>query len=235
MTSTFDDEAASAATGDAETLDGETRGEDGKEDGRERKGAAMRARLRAATEEIIASEGYDVATAVEVARRTGVSRGAVLHHYPTRDDLIIDTARHFWRRAKQRTADLADGLNEGRVSTADFVQMFYDDVFLSRGIHTMLELIIAGRTNERIAGPVSEILADLFRAYETLGETAFAARGAGADRIHVVITLIGSTLRGLRIQEVVDPDETRTRETLAALVEAVDALLPPAGSRKVRP
>ena len=105
------------------------RGEHDLTDGREVKGAAMRARLRAATEELIAEVGVTATSAAAIAQRCGVSRGAMLHHYPTRDDLIIDTAAHFWLRQRETVSGLAEDLSAGRTDVGTFVTRLYNEVF----------------------------------------------------------------------------------------------------------
>jgi AcrR family transcriptional regulator len=194
-------------------------------DGREVKGAIMRARLRAATEQLIAEVGVDAASAAAIALRCGVSRGAMLHHYPTRDELIIDTAAHFWQRARDIVAGLAEDVGNGRTDVATFVGRLYEEVFRANALVTMLDLMVSGRSETRIGEAVNGILTDLFASYEDLGAQAFEASGLPPERIHVIITLIVSTLRGLRIQDNIHPDEARVRAVLATLVEAVEALL----------
>lgn len=203
-------------------------------DGREVKGAITRARLRVATEQLIAEVGIDAASAAAIALRCGVSRGAMLHHYPTRDALIIDTAAHFWQRARDIVAGLAEDMSHGRTDVATFVEHLYEEVFRANALVTMLDLMVSGRSETRIGEAVNQILTDLFASYEGLGVQAFQASGLPPDRIHVVITLIVSTLRGLRIQDNIHPDEPRARAVLATLVEAVEALLQK-GKRKTPP
>ena len=202
-------------------------------DGREVKGAIMRARLRAATEALIAEVGVDAASAAAIALKCGVSRGAMLHHYPTRDALIIDTAAHFWQRAQDIVAGLAEDMRHGRTDVATFVGRLYGEVFRANALVTMLDLMVSGRSDTRIGENVNRILTDLFAAYEGLGAQAFQSSGLPPERIHVIITMIVSTLRGLRIQDNIHPDETRVRAVLAALVEAVEALLLKSGSTKL--
>jgi AcrR family transcriptional regulator len=194
-------------------------------DGRELKGAIMRARLRAATEALIAEVGVEAASAAAIALKCGVSRGAMLHHYPTRDALIIDTAAHFWQRSQEVVAGLAEDVRHGRTDVSTFVGRLYEEVFRANALVTMLDLMVSGRSASRIGEAVNRILTDLFASYESLGAQAFQASGLPPERVHVIITLIVSTLRGLRIQDNIHPDEARVRAVLAALVEAVEALL----------
>lgn len=207
-----------------------TRNEGETSDGRELKGAAMRARLRAATEELIAEVGVNAASAAAIAQRCGVSRGAMLHHYPTRDDLMIDTAAHFWQRARDIVSGLADDMIAGRTDVTTFVDRLYKEVFRANALVTMLDLMVTER-GTRVGDAVNGILTDLFRSYEDLGVKAFEVSGVAPERIRVIITLIVSTLRGLRIQDNIHRDEARVREVLAMLVEAVRALLEKEGRK----
>ncbi len=194
-------------------------------DGREVKGAAMRARLRAATVELIGEVGIDAATVVKIARRCNVSRGAVLHHYPTRNELIVDSARYFWRRRRDILGALADDLVEGRVDLPLFIRRFYDDVFAAKSILTMLELVIEGRNDSEIGTSVSEFLSDLFRAYEELGNLALRRHGLSPEQVNEVMALIVSTLRGLRLQQMIDPGHDPSEVVLRLLSRSVEAIL----------
>jgi AcrR family transcriptional regulator len=54
----------------------------------------MRARLLEATFDCLAETGYARTTTTEVARRAGVSRGAQLHHFPSKVDLVVAAQEH---------------------------------------------------------------------------------------------------------------------------------------------
>lgn len=193
-------------------------------DGREIKGAAMRERLRAATIELISEIGSSATTVARVAKRCGVTRGAVLHHYPTRNELIVDSAYHFWRARREIVRAMANDLVEGRVDLPEFIDRFYEDVFGASSIMTMLELIIQGRVEKDIRDSVNEVLMDLFRTYEELGELAFRQSGLSPKRIHDVMNLIVSALRGVRLQQMIDPTHDRSVAVRSLLVQAVEAI-----------
>ncbi|SNT40774.1 transcriptional regulator, TetR family [Tropicimonas sediminicola] len=191
-------------------------------DGRELKGAAMRARLRAATEEIIAEVGVEAASGKAVAERCGVSRGAMLHHYPTRDDLIIDTARHFWQRARDVVVRQAEDVASGRSDVRTYVMTLYEEVFPSNALVTMLDLVVLGRTESRIGLAVNEILSDLFHAYEEFGVKALSRSQLPPEELRIIITFTVSTLRGLRIQNNIEPDRAKEAAVLDMLIASIE-------------
>ncbi len=190
-------------------------------DGREARGAQTRASLRSATEVLIVEVGLEAVTAKAVAERAGVSRGAMLHHYPTRDDLVIDTAQHFWQRAKEVVDGQAVDLSAGRTDVETFICVLYQNVFRANALMTMLDFMVCGRTDTPVGTAVRRILTDLFQAYEALGIKALCKFGISPDTARVTITLIMSTLRGLRIQNNIAPDDTNVKAVLDMLTAAV--------------
>lgn len=64
----------------------------------QQRGAATRARLLDAALECLVENGYTATSTVEVARRAGVSRGAQLHHFPTKAALLTAALDHLLSR-----------------------------------------------------------------------------------------------------------------------------------------
>ena len=60
--------------------------------------ARTRAALLDATVSCLVEEGYQGTTGVAVARRAGLSRGAQLHHFGTRDELVVAAVEHLSRK-----------------------------------------------------------------------------------------------------------------------------------------
>jgi len=69
----------------------------------EERSASTRERLLDATIESLVEVGYAGTSTTAVCARAGLSRGAQLHHYPTKADLVIGAVGHL---AKRRAAEL---------------------------------------------------------------------------------------------------------------------------------
>ena len=54
----------------------------------------MRARLMEATVELLVERGFSGTSTTLVSERAGVSRGAQLHHFPTKNDLVLAAVEH---------------------------------------------------------------------------------------------------------------------------------------------
>ena len=61
---------------------------------------ATRAALLDAAIECLVDRGYAATTTIETARRAGVSRGAQLHHFPTKAELLATAVEHLFDRRR---------------------------------------------------------------------------------------------------------------------------------------
>src|SRR5580765_2376049 len=75
--------------------------------------AATRARLLDATIECVLDLGYARTTTIEIARRAGLSRGAQLHHFPTKIELVTAAIEHLFTRRHQEFLEAFDRLPAG--------------------------------------------------------------------------------------------------------------------------
>src|SRR5205809_3152820 len=67
----------------------------------------MQQRLLDATLESLVERGYRGTTTLEVQKRAGVSRGALLHHFTSRSELILAAVEHLTRERVAAVSDLA--------------------------------------------------------------------------------------------------------------------------------
>lgn len=61
---------------------------------------ATRQRLLEAVVTCLATKGYEASTVSVIAAEAGISRGAVQHHYPTREDLVLAALRYIFDERK---------------------------------------------------------------------------------------------------------------------------------------
>jgi AcrR family transcriptional regulator len=118
--------------------------------------AAMRARLLDAAVECLAELGWARTTTTEVVRRAGVSRGAQVHHFPTKDDLVVAAVDHlFDRRQAEFRAAFDDLPAEER--TADRAIDLLWQIFQGPTFAAWLEVVVAARTDERLRSALTPV------------------------------------------------------------------------------
>lgn len=107
---------------------------------------ATRQALLDAALECLVELGYAATSTTEVARRAGVSRGAQLHHFPTKQELLAAALDHLLERRvdeyRKAFSQLATGVDR-RDAAIDLLWRMYDgDSFVA-----WAELWVAARTD----------------------------------------------------------------------------------------
>src|SRR3954449_2997046 len=86
----------------------------------------MRARLLEATVECLVERGFAGTSTTLVSERAGVSRGAQLHHFPTKNDLVVAAVEHLAERRGAELEAAAAQLPAGGRRTRAVVAMLGD-------------------------------------------------------------------------------------------------------------
>ncbi len=184
------------------------------------KSEEMRARLRRATLLTLMEQGFRHAGTPEICRQAGVSRGAMLHHYPTRNALLLDAAIDLWKEVPERLRGLVDNLKDGEFDVDAFVDGAWENMFADDVVLPSLELTLAARNDEELAEPVAKGLRDLFNSYYEILHETFAAQGWDESAIRDSINLVLCALRGLKVQSLVYHSPQFETEMMASLKNA---------------
>lgn len=113
----------------------------------QKRAIATRQRFLEATRQSLAEKGYAATTTQEICRRLNVSRGTLLHHFSTREELIIEAVEYILgenvRHFKQTMTDLA-----GRQLTmVDIARNLWEEHWTSTTYYAFVELVVASRTD----------------------------------------------------------------------------------------
>ena len=86
----------------------------------------MRARLMDATIECLVEHGFGGTSTTLISERAGVSRGAQLHHFPTKNDLVVAAVEHLTEVRGAELAAAAAAVPHGAHRTRDVLRMLGD-------------------------------------------------------------------------------------------------------------
>src|SRR5277367_4945832 len=115
--------------------------------------AAMRTRLLDATIECLVTYGYAGTTTMRVAEKAGVTRGAQIHHFPSKEDLVVAAIEHLaHQRARKAIDDL--GLIDQNPDTANAILDFLWSIHEGPLFVATIELWIASRTDRVLAAQI---------------------------------------------------------------------------------
>ena len=173
----------------------------------EERSSATREKLLDATIECLIELGYNGTTTTEIVRRAGVSRGAQVHHYPTKAELVKNAVQHLARKREQEMrAEFAQlSAKDGVSSAIDLLWSGYADPLFS----AVLDLIVAARTDEELATVFGTLQLNVVSTIERFCREIFGAEVVRRKAFRDAIALTMNLMHGLALTRMAggDPDE----------------------------
>jgi AcrR family transcriptional regulator len=184
-----------------------------------------RTALMRATVECLVELGYSATTTLEVERRAGVSRGARIHHFPTKALLLASACDHLYGELADHY-DLAFGQADPGATDAERLSSGLRvlwSVYKRPGHVAVLELSVAARTDAELRARLQEVALRHRRlAVEAASKYFPIVPSALAERL---VLFIHSALVGLLVERNVLDEEARDEAVVSQLEAAVAAHL----------
>ena len=117
----------------------------------------MRRRLIDATVHCLMHDGYAATTVSSIVRRAGVSRGAHLHHFPTKNSLILEATEFLMRRAYRVLGEMLLAIAEDADRVAAVVDGAWKAVYGTRHFGAYFELITAAKHDAELASAMQTL------------------------------------------------------------------------------
>ena len=185
---------------------------------------AMRHRLLEATLRCLVERGWSGTSTTLVSERAGVSRGAQLHHFPTKADLVVAAVEHIATLRREELEEDAEGLPRGKHRTPEVLELlgehFTADVFAAA-----LELWVAARTDPALLAAVEPLERQTGRETHRLTvEMLDVDESQPGARELVQATL--DLIRGLGLANTISDDSGRRKQVLDRWADLLDDELP---------
>jgi AcrR family transcriptional regulator len=185
---------------------------------------AMRLRLLEATVQCLAEYGWAGTSTTMISQRAGVSRGAQLHHFPTKNALVVAAVEHLALVRRDELSQSAAALPTGPRHTRAVLEMlgdhFTSDVFIAA-----LELWVAARSDEALLaalGPFERVTGrETHRLTVTMLDVDESQPGA-RELVQATLDLI----RGLGLANTISNDRARRSRILDRWAAVLDDELP---------
>src|SRR5271165_2959936 len=163
----------------------------------QRKSVQTRVAILEATIDCLERHGYARTTTQMIAQTAGISRGAMLHHYATKQDLISAVIDYtFFKRMEQFMARIGELTEQARVTEQAGMELYWQSV-CSREFAAYVELSVASRTDEELR---KVFLPKARRFVQIEREKSLAAFPEWADKIELhqlASDLTGAAMEGL--------------------------------------
>ncbi|MBD3647079.1 MAG: TetR/AcrR family transcriptional regulator [Pseudomonadales bacterium] len=164
--------------------------------------------------------GYAETSLNRVASASRFSKGALQHHFPTKEDLIAATLDRLLERPFQP-------------SSPDRQPRSVDDALMTawmRFINTppyraLMEILNAARTDEKLQARISQDLVRWGKAMDDQSLQMYAAKSGNDEEVVMLLTMTRSFMRGLLIQEQYGSDKERNLLYVKKWIEMISPYL----------
>lgn len=180
----------------------------------------MRQRLLDATVECLVERGFSGTSTTLVSERAGVSRGAQLHHFPTKAALVLAAVEHLRDVRAAELGEAARRLPTGRQRTRAVLEMLGEH-FAGPVFTAALELWVAARTDPDLHEPVAAFEQRLGRETHRLTVELLDAdekRAGVRELVQATLDLV----RGLGLANTLTDDRGRRRRILREWADVLD-------------
>lgn len=169
-----------------------------------------RARILSAAITLLREKGYSAFRVADVANSAGVSRGAQLHHFPTKDELVSACLEQVFSIALEK-ATIASNSAIDDDSLFDAACDDAEDFFYGEDFLIALDLVISGNKLRDLADDVRSMSQQRRVGAEQVWVSRFARTGLSPSDAEDILWLLWSVLRGLAVRSQIGKDAERTR------------------------
>ncbi|GAA4817895.1 TetR/AcrR family transcriptional regulator [Nocardioides caeni] len=181
-------------------------------------------RILDAAVEVMLEHGYSGASTVRIQERAGVSRGRLLHHFPSRDALLIAASQHL---AKARVGELPSehtwpaDLGERIDAVVERMALTFTQGYF----WAATELWIAARTHEDLRDALLPGEREIARAVRAAMDGFFGDELASRDGYEGARDILFTSLRGMALTTSFDPRAEPTRRHVERLKQLMRTVL----------
>jgi len=168
-----------------------------------------RSKLLDAAFEVMRRRGYVGFRTAEVAKVAGVSRGAQLHHFPTKESLVVAAVEHVFARALAEARLRADRAALQHADPIDAIAADSYDFFFGDYFFVALDVMMAAAKDDRIRDRIAAISRNNRLPVETAWHEVLVEAGLPPDLAEDALWLTVSIVRGLSIRALWQKDKAR--------------------------
>ena len=193
--------------------------------------AETRKRLLDATVDCLFERGYAGTTTAEIASRAGFSKGAQLHHFPTKEKLVISALEYLFELRLAASSDpvaIAQLPKDRNRRLAAIVDMLVP-VYETKIFYAWLELVVASRTDLALRSAVRQVSKSYTKRVLEIWKELFGSPGDEASAFQMLDRIINGQFAVIALGRILNggqnDDEKEIEETVEAIKEIGVSLL----------
>ncbi|WP_245263275.1 TetR/AcrR family transcriptional regulator [Azorhizobium doebereinerae] len=198
--------------------------------------AETSARLLNATIDLLHDQGFSRISTPQIAAQAGVSRGALTHHFATKEELVTDAINAMLERV---TADLHRFAEDiaARGGSSDEIVDYIWRMMSDRLFYVTMEYLPEARHNDEFKDRLVPVVKNFHAGLDAIWMALAASRGADPGHTRTVMNASMCLVRGMIAQTVLREDPDYYSEMLAFWKAQVARHFPekPARAARVAP
>lgn len=171
----------------------------------EERSAETRQKLIKATLDCLYEEGAARTTTNLIAERAGVSRGALTHHFASKEELIVEALDKLLHDATGDIRRLAERLRAEDIDLDGFLDALCD-MFLGHLLMVTLEHVTEARHNASLRAAMVDVVKQFHAALDAIWREFFVTSGASDQDIETTLNMTLCLFRGMGVQTVLRDD-----------------------------
>lgn len=187
----------------------------------QQRSTVTRQQLVTATLDQIFEAGFHGATTEEIARRAKVSRGALLHHFPLRSDIILAAMEELLADGTEQIRSGTEAFSSGEIDLDGVVDLLWR-LFSGRFFYLSLEMIVQARSDPNLRERMIPVVKRFHSALDDLWAGLDDHAAELPDHARLILNMTVCLMRGMGVQTVLRPDPAY----YADLIQAWKSLLP---------
>lgn len=170
--------------------------------------AATRAKILNAAIDCLVEVGYHQTSTVLVTEKAGVSRGAMLHHFPSKAELILETFAHIRTLRTQAHSGVLDPIKSDRDKFLALIDALWTTVQTKAGI-ARIEIMMGARCDPEVGPKFGELHHFFIAKHRDRVHTIAQSLGIrDHKKLDAFVTLYMATMRGLIVESFYDEPRT---------------------------
>lgn len=177
--------------------------------------------------ECLYAAGYADTTLNKVATMAGFSKGALQHHFTSKEDLIAATVDRLLQRSVAGTSTIKAQV--GYESVEESLRRAWEKMVNTAAYRALLEILNAARADTELQARISDNLLQWGRALDQYAIDTYESVEGNDEDVKALMNMTRSFMRGLVIQERYVAD---ANETFSYIERWIDMIAPQLRMRK---
>ena len=185
-----------------------------------------RRKLTEATFQCIARDGYAATSITRIVDEAGLSRGAHIHHFSTKEQLIRATCKLVYASMYRNVGRIMAGTLDGEDRVRQLVRGFWEEVFEATEGRFLTELLVSARADPVVAEFIKPSLQRISDDFDIASNHYFEARDA-KDTAAAIIQKAIWEMWGVQLRSIIVRNPSEITEHIETLILRLDTQLKP--------